>query len=189
MSVLLKLYALKRKVALKLHTSYCLVKYSHIISTQGKTGIYPGFKCRNFSTSKQKLKINLGKGCNLRYGVIIQGKGTLTVGDRSFLSHHVIIGVNDKIEIGENVMIAQNVSIRDTDHNFVDLNIPMIEQGVTTAPIIIENNVWIGHGAVITKGITIHSGAIIGANSVVTKDVEANAIVGGIPAKLIRHRE
>lgn len=85
-------------------------------------------------------------------------------------------------------MIASSVSIRDTDHRFDRLDIPMISQGIVTAPIVIKDNVWIGHGAVITKGVTIESGAIIAANAVVTRDVPANAIMGGVPAKLIKYR-
>ena len=87
------------------------------------------------------------------------------------------------------MMIADSVSIRDTDHEFSKLYEPMINQGIKTAPVIIKDNVWIGYGAVINKGVTIHSGAIIGANAVVTKDVPENCIVGGVPAKVIKQRE
>ena len=72
--------------------------------------------------------------------------------------------------------------------NFQDINIPMKNQGIHTSPIIIEDDVWIGYGAVITKGVTIRKGAIIGANAVVTKDVPEYAIVGGVPAKIIKYR-
>ena len=64
----------------------------------------------------------------------------------------------------------------------------MKNQGIHTSPIIIEDDVWVGYGAVITKGVTISKGAIIGANAVVTKDVPKYAIVGGVPAKIIKYR-
>jgi acetyltransferase-like isoleucine patch superfamily enzyme len=85
-------------------------------------------------------------------------------------------------------MIANAVSIRDTDHNFKDLDIDMLQQGIQTEPVYIKDNVWLGHGVVITKGVTIHSGAIVAANAVVTKDVPENAIVEGVPAKIIKYR-
>ena len=85
-------------------------------------------------------------------------------------------------------MIADGVTIRDTDHNYLDTKIDMINQGFSTSPVIIKDNVWIGFGAVITKGVTINSGAIVGANAVVTKDVPENAIVAGVPAKIIKYR-
>jgi len=78
--------------------------------------------------------------------------------------------------------------LRDTNHNFDRLDIPMKNQGFNTAPIIIEDDVWIGHGCVITQGVTIGKGAIVGSNAVVTKDVPELAIVGGVPAKLIKYR-
>ena len=86
-------------------------------------------------------------------------------------------------------MIADSVSIRDTDHEFGDIDRNMIDQGITTQAIRIGDNVWIGYGVVITKGVNIGQGAILGANAVVTKDVPNNAIVGGVPAKIIRYRD
>ena len=135
------------------------------------------------------LKINLSKGAKIKSDVKIQGSGKLTLGTNSYISSFSVIGVNEQIIIGNNVMIADSVSIRDTDHNFENAKIPMAEQGITKSPVIIEDDVWIGHGAVITKGVTIGSGSIVGANAVVTKDVPSFSIVGGVPAKLIRLRK
>nr|WP_053970757.1 hypothetical protein [Mangrovimonas sp. ST2L15] len=86
-------------------------------------------------------------------------------------------------------MIADSVSIRDTDLDFKDLNKPMTQQGIITDPITIKDNFWVGHGIVINKGVTIEEGAIIAVNAVVTKNVPRNGIVGGVPGKIIRIRE
>ncbi|QRD53838.1 acyltransferase (plasmid) [Pseudosulfitobacter pseudonitzschiae] len=85
-------------------------------------------------------------------------------------------------------MIAQSVSIRDTDHVFSRTDKPMNQQGIITAPIIVEDNVWIGHGATVLKGVRIGTGSVIAAGAVVVRDVEPFSIVGGVPAKKISSR-
>lgn len=144
---------------------------------------------KKFPFNKTGLKVKLGNNVTIFNGVIIQGSNLLEIGERTYIGEYSVIGVNEKITIGKNVMIAQAVSIRDTDHNFNDIKRPMRDQGIKTQPIVINDDVWIGYGAVITKGITIGKGAIIGANSVVTKDVLPNTIVAGVPAKKIKSRE
>jgi len=142
-----------------------------------------------FFGHKRSLKVILKRNAWLKSDVIVQGTGTLVIGENSYVSQFSVIGVNERIEIGENVMIANAVSLRDTDHEFGDLKSPMNQQGFTTAPVVVEDNVWLGHGVVVTKGVRIGSGAIVAANAVVTKDVPKNAIMGGVPARLIRYRD
>jgi acetyltransferase-like isoleucine patch superfamily enzyme len=78
-------------------------------------------------------------------------------------------------------MIAENVVIRDSDnHQILGNNCRM------TQPIIIGNHVWVGMNATILKGVTIGDGAIIAAGSIVTKDVKANTLVGGVPARILK---
>ena len=168
-------------------TCFRLIHINCLKATNNCT-IYPGVKIRKFRFNNVGLKIELQGSNSIFENVLIQGSGNLFVGERTFIGSFTVIGVNEKIVIGKDVMIAQSVSIRDTDHSFERINMPMIKQGITTAPITIEDDVWIGHGAVITKGITIGTGAIIGANAVITKDVIPYAIMGGVPAKLIRYR-
>jgi len=85
-------------------------------------------------------------------------------------------------------MISNFVTIRDTNHEFSSLEEPMRMQGIVSSPVHIEDDVWIGHGAIILKGVSVGTGAIIAAGSVVTKTVPAYSIVGGVPAKVIGTR-
>jgi len=86
------------------------------------------------------------------------------------------------IEIGNGVLIGHNVTLATLNHD----ERPQFRQNIYPKPIKIGDNVWIGSNATILQGVTIGNGAIIGANAVVTKDVPENAIVAGIPAKIIR---
>jgi len=147
------------------------------------------FKIVNFNFGKSSIKVIFGDNVTLKNDVTIQGSGLLIFKNRILIGQRTIIGVNEYIEIGNDVMISANVSIRDTDHNFEDTNIPINKQGIKTKRIVIGNDVWIGYGAVLTKGITINDGAVIGANSVVTKDIPPYAVAVGAPAQVIKYRK
>ena len=87
-------------------------------------------------------------------------------------------------------MMGRDVIIMASSHKFDDCNIPMRLQGYKPVKeVIIEDDVWIGHRVIILPGVNIGKGSIIGAGSVVTRDVPQYAIVGGIPAKIIRYRK
>ncbi|MEO2082246.1 MAG: acyltransferase [Leeuwenhoekiella sp.] len=176
-----------KRIKDKLSTYFYLLKYNRYLDLKGKNTIQKGLVINSFE-KLGKLKISMGYSSRIKRNVIIQGSGEIYLGENSYISSFSVIGANESIFIGKNVMIADGVSIRDTDHNFENLDIPMINQGIVTAPIVIKDNVWIGYGAVITKGVTIESGAIIAANAVVTKDVPENAIVGGVPARILKYR-
>ena len=94
-----------------------------------------------------------------------------------------------EITIGENVMIGPKTLILGRDHGMQLNGRSMREQEHIRKPITIGNDVWIGGGAIILKGVSIGEGAVVGAGSVVTKDIPRNAIAVGNPAKVIKYRD
>lgn len=120
------------------------------------------------------------------HNIYIGFKNSVTIGQYCHINENVFI---QSAIIGSHVMIAPNVSILKSSHNFKFTDIPMIKQGESEglAPIICDD-VWIGRNAVILPGIKIGKGSIIGAGAIVTKNVEEYSIVGGVPAKLIKKR-
>ena len=86
-------------------------------------------------------------------------------------------------------MIADRAMFIDFDHGVVEVERPIRQQGIYKRDVIVGSNVWIGYGACILRGVSVGDNSIVGTNSVVTKDVPANAVVAGIPARIIRMRE
>lgn len=113
----------------------------------------------------------------------------ISIGDNVYINHNVdLIARKGKIKIGNHVLIGPHVYITTANHAFSKANIPIAFQGFTPKDIIIEADVWIGTKAVILPGVKIGKGAIVSAGAVVTKEVPPFAIVGGVPAKIIKYR-
>lgn len=121
-------------------------------------------------------------------GVHIAEWRRLRLGNNVSIQNNCYLSCEGGLEIGENVSIGHGTSILTTEHSYQDHSIPIKNQPIVFKATKISNNVWIGAKATILAGITIGEGAIIGAGSVVTKNVEKNAIVAGVPAKLIKYR-
>lgn len=93
--------------------------------------------------------------------------------------HSTVIG---PVTIGNDVNIAQGVVLSGLNHNFVERDVPIARQGVTTATITIGDDVWIGANAVILAGVSIGSHSVVAAGAVVTRDVAPHTLVAGVPA-------
>ena len=105
-----------------------------------------------------------------------------------FINHGALFSTPLGAKIGNYVMIGPKCSFLSVNHDFTDWKKPMIFQKLSIQPIIIEDDVWIGANVTVLGGIKIARGAVIAAGAVVTKDVPAYAVVGGVPAKLIKYR-
>ena len=127
------------------------------------------------------IDVNVEKGA--RFGT---GSG-IHIGDRSGVG--VNCTIHGPLTIGTDVMMGPEVVILTNSHKFDRVDIPRSDQGSYVDPVIIGNDVWIGTRSIILPGVKIGNGVIIGAGAVVTKDVPDYAIVGGVPAKIIRYRK
>lgn len=115
------------------------------------------------------------------------GLPTLYIGDGTYVGRLTQINAWQSVEIGNNVLIADRVFITDADHNFSDVTIPIRLQGDSfLGAVTLRDGCWIGIGSVILPGVTIGRNAVVAANAVVTKDVPDYAVVGGVPAKIIK---
>jgi acetyltransferase-like isoleucine patch superfamily enzyme len=116
-------------------------------------------------------------------------EGEVRIGDKTVLGQECTISAYQHVSIGEQCIVADRVMLIDFDHNVAEVERPIRVQGIYKRDVNVGSNVWIGYGAQILRGVTVGDNAIIGASAVVTKDVPANAVVAGSPARVIRMRE
>jgi len=106
------------------------------------------------------------------------------------IGHHTRIGLHNTVigpvTIGNHVNLAQGITVTALNHNFSDTDKRIDEQGVSTTPVTLGDDIWVGANAVILPGVTIGNHAVVAAGAVVTKDVPPYTLVGGVPAKIIK---
>lgn len=140
--------------------------------------------------------INIGKGCSFGYklgghhyggSIEVQAryeKSNITIGEDVSTNNNLFVCAANKITIGNNCLIGNQVSIRDHDAHNID---PLKRNEIgEIGEVFIDNNVWIGNNVIILKNTRIGENAIIAAGAVVNGIVEKNTIVGGVPAKFIK---
>ena len=128
-----------------------------------------------------------GRNINIEHKADFGNGMGIVIGNNSGLG--IRCCVRGPLIIGNDVMMGPEVRIMTSSHNTVRTDIPMREQGALPArQVTIGNDVWIGTRVIILPGVTIGSGVIIGAGAVVTKDVPDFAVVGGVPARIIKYR-
>ena len=110
----------------------------------------------------------------------------IKIGRDSLVGEYSIIRGQGGVTIGDRVYTSPFTQIIAVNHIFDDPNRPFVEQGITAEGIVIEDDVWLGSGAVITDGVRVGQGAVVAAGAVVTKDVPPHAVVGGVPARIIK---
>lgn len=130
-------------------------------------------------------KFDLGKKSTIEsFSTINNGVGDVIIGDNTLIGmSNVIIG---PVTIGNNVIFAQNIVASGLNHEYTDVNMPISQQKILVAPIIIEDDCWIAANSVITSGVTIGKHSVVAGGSVVTKSIPPYSVVAGNPAKVIK---
>lgn len=132
--------------------------------------------------------ITLGDGAALDRSVTLlatNDSARINIGARCYVNRHTMLDASERIEIGEETMIGPFCYITDHDHGF-GRGVAPGAAPLVSVPTRIGNRCWLGAHVSILKGVTIGDGAVIGAGSVVTKDIPANAVCAGVPARVIR---
>ncbi|MDR0972375.1 MAG: hypothetical protein LBM61_00130, partial [Prevotellaceae bacterium] len=135
--------------------------------------------------------LTTGRGCRLEAFSTSHNK-CLLFGNDVQINDYVHISAMERVVIGNNVLMASHIYISDNSHGAYKgdsqstPDIPPIKRDYYVAPVQIEDNVWIGEGVIIMPGVSVGHGSVIGANSVVTKNIPADSIAVGNPAKVIK---
>lgn len=145
-----------------------------VIRWSSRTDIFP---FNNFS---------LGANATIEdFCTVNNGVGDIIIGDDSRVGlGSVLIG---PVTIGKQVILAQNIVLSGLNHTYSDINVPTRLQRVTTSPIVVEDEVWIGANAVIIAGVTIGKHSVVAGGSVVTKSIPSYSVAVGNPAKVVKH--
>jgi len=156
------------------------------LETDGLAFICPGVKLEIGRNAKLVLGrwSWLGHGCKVRVH-----EGEVRIGAKTVLGQECTISCYQHVSIGRECILADRVMLIDFDHGVVEVDRPIRLQGIYKRDVDVGHNVWIGYGACILRGVNIGNNAIIGTSSVVTVDVEEDAVVGGVPARVIRMRD
>jgi acetyltransferase-like isoleucine patch superfamily enzyme len=153
--------------------------------TDGMLFLGPGLQLQTGKTGQIRFGrfVWIGHGSKIRCH-----EGVVEIGPKTVLGQECTISAYQRVEIGQQCVIADRVMFIDFDHNVADPEQPIRKQGIYKRDVVVGSNVWIGYGAQILRGVTIGDNAIIGASSVVTRDIPANAVAAGTPARVIRMR-
>jgi acetyltransferase-like isoleucine patch superfamily enzyme len=188
-----------------------MIRWLMLLAFAFKARIRQRSKVSLAATIKFPAFVRLGHGCIVRTGAIIDapGPGLLELGDKVQLNRGVYLGAFGKhfsvgartqfnrnalvdgrgsIRIGNDVLVGPGAQLISYQHRFESLEVSINQQGLEAGEIVIEDDVWIGAGAIVLAGITIGRGSVVGAGAVVTRSCPPYSILGGIPARIIGER-
>ncbi|HTA13240.1 MAG TPA: acyltransferase [Solirubrobacteraceae bacterium] len=162
------------------------LRYGKRFQTDGMCFICPG------------VKFEIGRDATFRMGrwswighdsKIRVHEGEVSIGAKTVMGQECTISAYQHVSIGRECIIADRVMLIDFDHGVVEVERPIRLQGIYKRDVRVGSNVWMGYGSCILRGVSVGHNSIVGTNAVVTKDVPENAVVGGVPARVLRMRE
>ena len=174
-----------RYARLALRLARLKLRWGRRLQTDGLAFVGPGV---TFEIGKDAV-VRLGRWSWIGHGTKIRAhEGQVSIGAKSVLGQECTISAFQHVSIGRECILADRVMLIDFDHGVVEVERPIREQGIYKRNVRIGNNVWIGYGACFLRGVVVGDNCVVGTYSVVNKDVPDNAVVAGVPARLIRMR-
>ena len=171
---------------LVLRWAWLKLRWRGRLKTDGLAFVCPGV---TFEIGKGAT-VRLGRWSWIGHGTKIRAhEGEVEIGAKSVLGQECTISAFQHVSIGRECIVADRVMLIDFDHGVVETERPIRVQGIYKRDVRVGHNVWIGYGACFLRGATVGDNAIVGTNTVVTKDVPANAVVAGVPARELRRRD
>ena len=171
---------------LALRLAWLKVRFGRRLRTDGLAFVGPGVK---FEIGRDAT-VDLGRWSWIGHGCKIRAhEGEVRIGAKSVLGQECTISAYQRVSIGRECVIADRVMLIDFDHGVVEVERPIREQGIYKRDVRLGNNVWVGYGACFLRGVTVGDNTVVGTYAVVNRDVPDNAVVGGVPARLIRMRD
>lgn len=136
-------------------------------------------------TIEPEAQVRFGRGVEFMRDSTLHFGCEVNIGSKVYFNRGCHIVSLEALTIGANSIFGEKVSIHDENH-VIEGDVPVPERGLVTAPIVIGSSVWVGAKATILQGVIIGDNAVIGAHALVTKDIPANSVALGVPARVVR---
>lgn len=158
---------------------------------------HPEIRTDGFVFLPKKYEFQVGKGAEISIGAFTfigencafrAHAGTLRIGRKCAFGGNDTVNCYGNIEIGDENLWADNIYVVDFDHWYLDPHKSIRSQGLRIEHVIFKNNVWVGEKCTVLRGVTVGEGSVIGAMSLVSRDVPDYAVVGGVPARILKYR-
>jgi acetyltransferase-like isoleucine patch superfamily enzyme len=162
------------------------LRFGRRLQTDGLCFVCPGVKLEigRHATLRIGRWAWIGHGCKIRVH-----EGEVEIGAKTVVGQECTISAFRHVSIGRECILADRVMLIDFDHGVTEVERPIRLQGIYKRDVRVSHNVWIGYGACVLRGVSVGENAIVGTSAVLTADVPANAVVAGVPARVIRMRD
>ena len=176
---------------------YGFLYWRHLYRFIKFKALHPGIETEGFVFLPKKYDIGKGKKAKFTIGAWVwvgngcafrAHEGHLSIGRKTTFGGNNTINCFQRVDIKDECLFADNIYVVDFDHWYIDPQMSIRSQGIRKEDIVMGPNVWVAEKATILRGTRIEEGAVIGALSLVIRDVPPYAVVGGIPARIIRYR-
>jgi acetyltransferase-like isoleucine patch superfamily enzyme len=170
---------------LALRLAWLKLRFGPRLQTDGMAFVGPGV---TFEIGRGAV-VRLGRWSWIGHGSKIRAhEGEVSIGAKTVLGQECTISAFQHVSIGRECIVADRVMLIDFDHGVVETERPVREQGIYKRDVRVGNNVWIGYGACFLRGVTVGDNCVVGTYTVVNRSVPANAVVAGVPVRVLRMR-